>query len=295
MDIYPSQSIYDNVIQVPETKVDMVEANFGALNKNAFKNAIQTMDVNTISEHDLAIFIKNNIDEVTQDITSNNIPYINLFHNIRFVSALLRAVSSIPIDARYRLALNKLAYDYFTTDGAVPEIKEKYLSISRVVNRSVINQLIGLGFLDEHTAANLALSRYSSMKESTNVKRLNFVIYYKDPEIMTEQNVVFIYEKLFDRVYDFFIGTMFEAYSKQEEEDFGENFMENYGTVTSAVLDFLNNMPSEDIMKILRSYYQDWMYRGKPPIRCSLRSLCSYYSRISNVVDFLDSTNVRIP
>lgn len=293
--IYPLQQFFNQANSVLPRKPDMVDTDFNGLNRNAFKEAIATMDIRSMHEHDLAIFIKNNIDEICEDILNGTIPYIGLFNDMNFVNALFRAVSSIPIDPKYRLALNKLAYDYFTSDDSVYQIKQKYLSISRVVNKSEINKLLGLGFLDENTAANLVLSRYSSTNEKTNVKRLNFVLYYKDPNIMTEQNVVWIYEKLFDRITDLFNATMFEAYSKQEEADFGESFMENYSTVTSVVLDFLNNMTSENITKILRGYYEDWMFRNKPPIRCSLRSLCADYSRISNVVKYLDSIDIYIP
>lgn len=292
--MYPLEGFYEKANNTVINR-NMVNPDFNGMNKNNFKESIQSMDINSMPEHDLAIFIKNNIGEIVEDILSNSIPYIALFHNVNFVNALLRAVSSIPIDPKSRLALNKLAYDYFTSDNSVFDIKQKYLSISRVVNRNEIAKLMSLGFLDENTAANIALSRYSSTSEATNVKRLNFVLYYKDPSIMTEQHIVWIYEKLFDRVSVLFNATMFEAYSKAQEEDFGEDFMENYGTVTSAVLDFLNNMTSENIMKILKSYYEDWIYMNKPPVRCSLRSLCQYYSRISMVVEYLDTVDIYIP
>lgn len=271
---------------------NFVQADFNSLNKNAFKNSLST--ILDMDEHHIAVIVKNNIDEIASDIISGNIPYIEIFSNSNFINGFIRAIGSIPIDHNVRLACNKLTYDYFTSDNAIADIKQKYLHISRAVNRQEINKLMSLG-IDENTACNLALCRYSSNNEPTNVKRLNFALYHKDPNIMTEQMIVWIYEKLFDRISPLFYGVMFEVYSSQEEQDFGENFMEIYGTVSLACLDILNNMTSENIAIVINSYIKDWEYSGKPRVRFSLNSLSGDYSRISRVVENIIASGHYVP
>ena len=112
---------------------------------------------------------------------------------------------------------------------------------------------------------------------------------------MTEQMIVWIYEKLFDRISPLFYGIMFEVYSSQEEQDFGENFMEIYGTVSLACLDILNNMTSENISAVINRYIKDWEYNGKPRVRFSLRSLSGDYSRISRVVENIVANGSYVP
>ena len=166
--------------------------------------------------------------------------------------------------------------------------------MSKTVNRDYINKLISIG-LNETVSINLALCRFSSAHEQTNVKRLNFAIYNRDPQLMNEQMVVWIYEKLFSRISPLFLATMFEVYSPQQQNDFGENFMEVSGTVGLAVLCILNNMTSDNIRKVLMGYSSEWNYKGKPPVRFSLHALSEDYSRISRVVDFLTSSGEIIP
>ena len=127
------------------------------------------------------------------------------------------------------------------------------------------------------------------------MKRLNFVICSKDPNVMTEQNIVWIYEKLFDQVSNLFYGIMFEVYTPQQIEDFGESFMEIYGAISLAVLDIINNMTSDAMKRVLAGYYEEWEYMNKPSVRFSLRSLSGDYSHITRVVEYLDSVGKYLP
>lgn len=291
MNQQPFGNFYNRAIQTVQNPT-MVNTSFDSFNQNAFKQMVP--NINTMDEHQIAIVVKNNIDEIVEDILCENIPYIHIFSNPQFVNGFLRAVSSIPISYKIRLACNKITYDYFTSDNANPDIKQRYINISRVVNRPEINKLVGLG-IDENTASNFTFCRYSSTNERTNVKRLNFVICSKDPNVMTEQNIVWIYEKLFDQVSNLFYGIMFEVYTPQQIEDFGESFMEIYGAISLAVLDIINNMTSDAMKRVLAGYYEEWEYMNKPSVRFSLRSLSGDYSHITRVVEYLDSVGKYLP
>lgn len=289
---YPLDNFFQKASQMQPTKPKLVDTNFDQLNRNAFKEAIPT--ISQMDEHSLAILIKNNLDVIAKDILDGDSIYASLLTNMQFISSFIRAVSSVPIDYTTQLACNKITYDYFTSENPDPTIKQQYLNMSRIVNRDSINKLISIG-LDENTACNLALCRYSSANEKTNVKRLNFAIYHRDPNIMSEQMIVWIYEKLFSRISDLFQATMFETYTEQQQIDFGENFMENYGTVGLVILIILNNMPTEDIKKVLIGYEAEWQYIGCPSVRFSLHALSADYSRIGRVVEYLSSMGKHIP
>lgn len=292
MYVQPLSDFFQKASNTVPRERNRVDANFDSFNQNAFKN--QVHNIPEMDEHKIAILVKNNIDEICDDILSANIPYIGLFSDTNFINGFIRAVNSIPISYKIRLACNKLTYDYFTSDNAIYEIKQKYLHISKVVNRIEINRLIVLG-IDEVTASNLVLCRYSSTNERTNVKRLNFTLYHKDPNVMTEQIIVWIYENLFDMMSQLFYGIMFETYTPQQEEDFGDNFMEIYGTVGIAILDILNNMTSQNIKRVLLGYIEEWEFRNHPPVRFSLRSLSQDYSHISRVVESLYMDGKYVP
>ena len=271
----------------------VVNPDFSKLNHNAFKNGVKQA-YSTMDEPQFSVFIRNNIDEVIKDIQTKEIPYIDLFRDAKFIDAFIRAINSIPMSYDLRQACNNLAYDYFTCDNPNPTIKQKYLEISRVANKADINKLMCLG-IPESIASNLALCRFSSSSEEVNAKRLNFALYFQNPDFMTEQMIVWIYEKLFDKIKTLFIATMLETYSKNEMEGFGNNFIEIYGRVSNAILIIVNNMESEGIKRVLCAYYEAQKI-AKCPVRFSLRCLSNDYARILRVVRILhEQYNIYIP
>lgn len=290
--VFPLDNFNNQLKKIKPVEKKFISTNFDQLSENIFKNSIPNFP--NMGEHDLAVLIKNNIDIISKDILKGDQIYAPLLTDQKFIAAFIRAVSSIPIQYTTKLACNKITYDYFTSENPDRNIKHQYLNMSRVINREVINKLITIG-LDENTACNLALARFSSANEKTNVKRLNFAMYYRDPNIMNEQMIVWIYEKLFNRISDLFLATMFETYSRTQQEDFGDNFMEVYGTVGLAVLIILNNMKSDDIRKVLIGYHEEWKFKGYPSVRFSLRALSEDFSRISQMVEYLNNNGITVP
>lgn len=285
-------SLYNQAVTQPEPKKQNIEIDYSMMSKEFLMKKL--MLFNTLDVHDQINTVKNNLETICKDILNNDISYAPVLRNMRFIDIFSKVINSVPIDYQVQIAVNKLSYDYFTSENPDSEIKRMYLNMSKAVNLHYINQLVGLG-LDENTASNLALCRFSSSNEKTNVKRLNFTIQCKDPIIMTDQMVVWIYEKLFSRIYDLFEATMFEVYTAQQQKDFGDDFMEIYGTVGLAVLIILNNMTSENIRKVLLAYSTSWEYSKYPMTRYSLHNLSGDYSRISRIVDIMTAEGYKIP
>ena len=290
---YPLEDFYKSTQNMqPTVQSRIVTPDFSLMNRDAFKQAIP--NISQMDEYSLSVLIKNNIDVISYDILNNDRAYAPLLRDAKFISALIRAVMSIPIDLNTKLACNKITYDYFTSDNPDPGIKQQYLNMSKLLNKDDIAALVSLG-LDEVTACNFALCRNSSSNEKTNAKRLNFAMYFRDPQLMTEQMVVWIYEKLFKRASDLFQATMFEVYAPEQQSDFGENFMEVYGVVGLAVLLIVNNMTTDKIRRVLIGYATEWDYMGRPPVRFTLHALSNDFPRIVRVVDALTAEGYVIP
>ena len=156
---YPLEEINKQFNSIKPEEKKYMNADFDQLSENAFKNSIPNFK--NMDEHNLAVLIKNNIDIISKDILRDDPVYAPLLTDQNFIAAFIRAVSSIPIQYTTKLACNKVTYDYFTSENPDRNIKHQYLNMSRVINREVINKLITIG-LDENTACNLALARYSS-------------------------------------------------------------------------------------------------------------------------------------
>jgi hypothetical protein len=165
-----------------------------------------------------------------------------------------------------------------------------------MVNKDKIMNLMAIG-LEENIATYLTLARFSDTKEEINVKRLNFVICTQPKEIMTVQMIVNIYEKLFDAALILFETTMFDIYN-DEEEWVTEDIMEVYANISLAILHIINNMPTDHIKKILKSYANDFsmVYGGNSrAIRFPMKSISQDFPRVIYTVEQLSYEDTYVP
>lgn len=281
------------ILNAPEQqKPEMINPNLSYFETESFKTTLTLID--RMTEHDIFNFIKSNIDRICDLIVNNDPTISGVLTSAKFLTEFSRVISTMPITYIKRVAVNKICYDYLTSDLNDPEIKRIALDATKIVNNDIIQQLVSIG-LDQNTAVNLALCRYSSMTEKVNIKRLNFTICYKDPDMMTEQTIIWIYEKLFDSIGELFRTTMLESYFPSDNVENEESFMEIFSTIALAILTIVNNMSTSDIAKVIRSYVQDWEYANRPHVRISLRSLSADFGRIQYVVELLNQQGVFVP
>jgi hypothetical protein len=291
------EKILSDILSLDETKVEDKEVpfNLGFFDAYQFDSFMYSLDDR--DDEEICKFIKSNIEYICKKTIENSWDNANVLLSEKFINNFIQVVSTLPITYTIRVASNKICYDYSlipVEKGRTKEMMQKLLKLAKIVNYSVIQRLVGLG-LPEGIAANLALCRYSSRKESTNIRRLNFVMCTKDPEIMDEQMIIYVYETFFDRVGELFKETMLEYYTPEQELDFGNDFCMVYSTVSLAILTIVNNMKMSDIDRLIRGYVSDWEYLGRPPVRFSLISLSADYSRIQTIVESMTREKIYVP
>lgn len=288
------EDILKGLLSYSPRSVEEVPFNMGFFDKYQFDSFIRSLDV----RHDMEIisFLKGNLDFIVNRIVQNQWDCPEVLVTEKFLRNFTQVVASMEVTQSIRTASNKICYDYLTymQDNRDNDVESCVRQLSKIVNSSYIQQLVGIG-LSEDDASNLSLCRFSSLNEKTNIKRLNFVICTKDPEVMTLQMIVYIYEKFFDRVSDLFKETMWEYYTPEQEIDLGPEFLEIYSTISLAVLTIVNNMKMSDIDRIIRGYVDDWNYMGCPPTRFSLISLSADYGRIQSVVEDIMAQKIYVP
>lgn len=245
---------------------------------------------NLLNDKELYELLHDNYITIFCDIFVNNdSSFLDLFTEERFLTMMIRVINctnNIPTDTK--LFCNKLAYDYITNSTDDNEkINSLFFSLSKSVNRSIIPILLGIG-LDDDLSAYIALAFNSSQKDFVNIKRLNLILMKSSPSIMTEQRIVWIYEKLFKSFTSLFEGTMFDVY---DQTKISEDMDLIYSTCNLAILDILNSMESNDIRKILISYAGDYeiLYNSITSVRFSMHTLSNDYYRINNVINALAS------
>lgn len=288
------QDYMEDILLEPKDKeVDLKLSQSPLFNPSFLKDKLK--DISKFSDGELFNIIRDNYEEILKDVFENK-KYIDLFKDSRFLSVFIQALNSVDnLGYINRVYCNKIAYDYLTLSKQDKYIAQLLLSLSKTVNRDILPSLIILG-LDENLAAKLALDRHSSFKEEINVKRVNFDIICSSIRIMTEQMIIYIYEKLFERITPVFIGIMFDTY--KETDGFSEEMGDIYSIISLVILDIMENMPSEDIRRILLAYYNDYILREKEnkEIRFSMQSLGPDFKRISQIVEQLyNEEKIYIP
>lgn len=293
----------DNFVNELETKSKRELVNINIMDTPVFNIQVlydKLSNIDKVSDKELYSVLKIGYKELLKDIFTKDTPlYLSLLTNARFITIFTQVMASESLDYDSQVYCNKIAYDYLTSSGQKDRyIKQLYYTLSKVVNRAKIPGLLGLG-INEDLASYMTLARYSSLKEIINVERLNFIIVSSPKELMTEQMIVWIYEKLFDRFTPLFEGVMFDVLTDEDEESYTDNMLEIYSTISLAILDIMNNLPLADIRKVLISYVGDYeiLYRkpGEKSVRFSMKSLSQDYSRINQVVEALELEKIYVP
>lgn len=224
-------------------------------------------------------------------VASHKTIVANAFTNEKFVTLFSQVMSQVELNPFQRVMCNKLVYDYLTLN------KEKDLHIQALlynlgitINKDIIPGLMGIG-LDSNTASNIAIARYSTQKETLAVKRVNVIIVNSPIEVMTEQMIVNIYEKLYDHLLPLFEGIMFDKWDEENFQD-EEECEEIYGLINLALLDILNDMPDDMIYNILSQYTLDKQYTNlTTPVRFNIHSISSDYKRVIDAIDLYEKTS----
>ena len=172
-----------------------------------------------------------------------------LFSNKRFLSNLLDIIGLLDISYHEKICLNKLAFDYYQNDIKDPEVSNLLFQLTKEVNMRDVVVLSGI--LGMSGAKTLAMIRNSSFKEEKCIHRVNTYIIKCGMNLST-QSIINIYCFLFDRFSTLFNYTMLE--SAPSELSLTPNELNNYNSISLAIIAILDSMTSNDILAVVRNY-----------------------------------------
>lgn len=293
--------MYVPVTNIPNNSQNGVALDFSSNVMMSDEMLIQSLsNINALADRDAYSIIKEyyeNVLNIIFDSPDKNLKTkaINIFTIPKFIIAMTQVMYTINPNHQVRRQLNKMCYDYLVLESS--HHKDEYVSgllmtLSKTVNRDKIPVLCAVP-LSEDLASLLALARYSSEKDTTNVKRLNRVLMNQPLDTMSEQKIIDIYLALFDHVLPLFTGVMLDVVSPQT---LTESSGEIYGLITLAALDIIEELPMADIRKGLILFDQDRkMQYPDSPLRINLESCSeSDYPRLLKAIDALKAEGVYI-
>lgn len=266
------------------------------INKNLLDDIINNGTINNYSDEQLFILLSNNLRGFLLNIfDKKDQRYIKMIISDRMLRVLIKVVNNIEIDYMNRIYLNKLCYDYLTSDEKSKNvvIDDLIYHLAKITNKKYIPILIGRG-IPEKIACYIVLSRWSDNDEMLNVRRMNFVIMTVNFNF-SEQMIVDVYQTLFERVTQLFEATMLDVFDS-DEEWYTETIDENYSRISLALLDILDSLPSDSIRRVLDDYNNLYniSYNGYPT-RFDLGAISSDYANVYGVIKIMEQQGIRLP
>lgn len=292
-DFWEEANKYDaeHPIQVIKVRVDE-NPNF---NLEILKQNID--HVNDMSDSELRSFIKKCFKSIMRDLFGAEMPkYIKYFQDIRFLNAFIDVVLSLEfIDKEDIIRINTMCYHYITLpkDKQDYRVLDRMMQLSNIVNKLNIPRLLGLG-LSSNLASILLIARYSDIDLNVCVKRVDFIIITQPKELMSEKMIEEIFKILynvmddFHRIFPYIMMDTLPEYDENNPNTFWvtDDIQEVNSTLNLAILNIIDNLPSQTIRGIILNYSEamSMIYKNQI-VRFSLRNLSEDYYRINNIIN----------
>ena len=292
-DFWEEANKYDaeHPIQVIKVRVDE-NPNF---NLEILKQNID--HVNDMSDSELRSFIKKCFKSIMRDLFGAEMPkYIKYFQDIRFLNAFIDVVLSLEfIDKDDIIRINTMCYHYITLpkDKQDYRVLDRMMQLSNIVNKLNIPRLLGLG-LSSNLASILLIARYSDIDLNVCVKRVDFIIITQPKELMSEKMIEEIFKILynvmddFHRIFPYIMMDTLPEYDENNPNTFWvtDDIQEVNSTLNLAILNIIDNLPSQTIRGIILNYSEamSMIYKNQT-VRFSLRNLSEDYYRINNIIN----------
>lgn len=281
----------DHPVLVAKVRVDE-SPNF---NLSILKQNIDNVD--SMSDVELRNFIKRCFKSIMVNLFGKEMhKYIHYFQDVRFLDAFIDVLKSMDfIEKDDIVRLNTMCYHYIT----IPKDKQNYrvvsrmMEVSNIINRHNLPRLLGLG-LSSNLASILLIARYSDIDLNVCVKRVNFIIITQPKELMSERMIEEILKILYNVLDDMvriFPPIMMDILPDYDENNpntlwISEDIQEVNSTLNLALLNILDNLPTQTIRSVLLNYTEamNMVYKNYQ-VRFSLRCLSEDYYRINNVIN----------
>ena len=212
---------------------------------------------------------------------------INVFTNKMFLNSFINIVNlqRIVLSPVHIVCCNKITWDAVFTDIDI-ETKELLLQLSNEVNRWYILSLSV--HIDMRNASLLALATNSSFDKRKCVKRVNRIL--ASIQDITAQKIVDIYSVLFSSSLTLlFESTMFDTTEIKPEDK------HRWNLIFFALMSIMENVDSNTIETVLKSYSETFVLEGEPPVRFLLQSTKINFPRVGKVMDALLMENIIVP
>lgn len=262
------------------------------------------LHIDSKTEAEVDNFFRYNLEYVANKVLSSEEHPISLLRTSKAIVPMCRLINSLPesqisqlvktfmCDLTYIASANGLNIPWDDEDAIKSNLYDTVFNLYKPYCVALMNQCRYV----RNAAVYICCCRFGSFNEEINICRLNFCI-CSSVEFagVSVQEIVWIYEKLFDHFGLLFKTSMFDWYSPKEEREFGPDFSENYSAISLALLEILKNMTFNQIRHIVMDYVETWERKGRPPVRFSLCAISGDFERVRIITEEFSKKGIYIP
>ncbi|MDD3121888.1 MAG: hypothetical protein PHC62_00065 [Candidatus Izemoplasmatales bacterium] len=256
---------------------------------------IKSIDFDAQSDEDLVKLCLESYDKILSHTFDDEYASFRMMTNTKFVIAFSQAMYSVELNDRQRKQICNVIFSIRAKqDPTISDMQRMLLfNLGKIVNKREVPGLMNLGFTEDLSGL-LLIAAHSSFNAFKQVKRINRVLLTVQQEVSVE-SIIKLYEKLgyFSHFTDLFEGIMYDKMDKSKLTDIQK---EIYGNIEIALLDIMEELPSNLCYTLLLNFTDMVNMREKMDVRFNIHSINSTdYPRINIAIGQVEQNGKVIP
>lgn len=294
-DIYLTEAMQEgSAIEAEQEKTQMVEflqnpEIFPEVYFEKFKN------LDNMTDEQIFYELQDCLPYMIRDIKDNNPETMRYFADVRVLKALYNLSSRVKFDNENICELNRVfqLYREIPQNLQSEEVLNFMFNISKQMVKGYIRDITTMTGISDKHAMQISNAVLCGNYDLSNVINMNMVILDIKKELLSEQNIIFIYETFSDilSMSDLLLSVMVLGFYPQAI--FSKEVLEKFDIVTKAVLCMIDQQKYEDIYQVLKIYTSS-LYTNNLKPKNSLWNL-GRYERLGYVAGKLyENENITV-
>lgn len=294
-DVYLTEAMKEgSAIEAEQEKTQMVEflqnpEIFPEVYFEKFKN------LDNMTDEQIFYELQDCLPYMIRDIKDNNPETMRYFADVRVLKALYNLSSRVKFDNENICELNRVfqLYREIPQNLQSEEVLNFMFNISKQMVKGYIRDITTMTGISDKHAMQISNAVLCGNYDLSNVINMNMVILDIKKELLSEQNIIFLYETFSDilSMSDLLLSVMVLGFYPQAI--FSKEVLEKFDIVTKAVLCMIDQQKYEDIYQVLKIYTSS-LYTNNLKPKNSLWNL-GRYERLGYVAGKLyENENITV-
>ena len=266
-DVYLTKALEEGAkIESEEEKTEMVHfLNNPEIFPEVYFEKFKELD--SMTDEQIFYELQDCLPYMLRDTKDNNPQTIRYFGDTRVLKALFNLSSRMKFSNENICELNRIfsMYRQIPEQNQSQEILNFMYNISKQMVKGYIKDITTMTGISDKHALDIATSVLTGSYDLENVINMNISILNIKKELLTQQNIIFIYETFNEilSMSDLLLSVMVVGFYPQAI--FNKEYLDKFDIITKAVLCMLDQQEYNDIYLVLKQYNSSLYNNGLRP------------------------------